>query len=331
MDSAKTSTIRKPFIEHIRELQTRAIWCVLAVIAGGFLGYFLNQQILEIIQRPLNQTLYYTSPTGGFSFVLKACVTFGLIVGLPVIIYHILRFIGPLLTNYRKSVIVNYMLWSIDLAYMGVLFAYFVSLPAALHFLTQFGGENIQSLITADEYFSFALAYIGGFAVLFQLPLIVIFVNRIKPMSPGNMMSGQRYVILGSFIAAAVLTPTPDPFNQLVMAVPPILLYQLSVIIVWFINRRDKKAIVTRIEPIVREVVGYTEYTMDELIGFAKQWEAKLIEETRALNSLVVKNSARKTRMVIDILPPDKSQPIHEKVIDPQPIQINVLEPAVSN
>jgi sec-independent protein translocase protein TatC len=240
MDSVD-NTIRKPFIEHVREVQTRLTWSVVALLIGAGFGYFVYEELLYLIQKPLGQPLYYTSPTGGFSFIFKLCISFGLVVALPVLVYHFIKFLGPMLRKFQKSVIIAYLLWSADLAFAGVLFAYFVSLPAALRFLTNFGGQNIESLITADEYFNFALAYLAGFAILFQLPLAVLFINRIRPLKPRKMIKAQRFIILGSFIVAAVLTPTPDPFNQTIMALPIVALYQLSVLLVWWVNRKHKE------------------------------------------------------------------------------------------
>lgn len=238
MDSAPR-TIRKPFIEHIHELQVRLTWCMLSILGGGLIAYSLLDNLLLLIQKPLGQTLYYTSPTGAFSYVFKVCFSFGLLLSLPVIIYQALKFLSPLASQLQKSTIVGIIIWSIGLAHTGALFAYWVSLPAALNFLTHFGGQGVESLITANEYFSFALAYIAGFAVLFQLPLGVVVINKIKPLSPQKMMGLQRYVILFSFIVAAILTPTPDPFNQLIMALPIIILYQLSIVIIWVMNRKE--------------------------------------------------------------------------------------------
>jgi len=123
----------------------------------------------------------------------------------------------------------------------GVSFAYFVSLPAALYFLGEFGSAQVQSLISTDAYFSFVTRYLLGFGILFQLPLILLLVNAISPMSPRHLMWYQRYVIVLSFVLAAIITPTPDPLNQAIMAVPVILLYQVSVLGIWFINRRRKQ------------------------------------------------------------------------------------------
>lgn len=237
MNSAKTSAIRKPVIEHLNELRSRFVWCALALIAAGGLGFSLHEKLLALIQRPLGESLYYTSPTGGFNFIFKLSLTFGLIVALPVVFYHAIKFLSPLLDRSSKIRILNYTAWSVILAYAGVLFAYFVSLPAALKFLIDFGGTDIQALINANEYFNFALAYIAGFAVLFQIPLLMLFINRINRQKPGKLMRAQRFIILGSFIVAAILTPTPDPFNQLIMALPMVVLYQVGIILIWLVNR----------------------------------------------------------------------------------------------
>jgi sec-independent protein translocase protein TatC len=244
----KDHTVQKPFIDHLHELQIRLTWSVLAIVALGIGAYTMNEQLLSIIQEPLGQTLYYTSPTGGFSFIFKLCAVAGIVAALPVLLYHLFKFMGPLLERRHGLTILAFVMWGVNMAFAGILFAYFFSLPAALHFLAKFGGENIQSLITADEYFNFALAYLAGFAVLFQLPLVILFINRIKPLKPGRMMSAQRYIILISFVIAAILTPTPDPINQAIMAVPVILLYQVSIALVIAINyssrpkRRHAKA-----------------------------------------------------------------------------------------
>ncbi len=231
-------TIQKTFIEHIHELRGRLLWIALFAAGFGGLAYGIHEKILDLIQRPLGQTLYFTSPTGGFSFIFKLCFVTGLVLSMPVIFYHVFGFLGPLLARNRKRTIIIYTFWSSLLAAFGLVFAYFISLPAALHFLTSIGGNNIESLIGANEYFNFALAYLAGFAALFQLPLVVSFINRIKPLKPSGMMKAQKYVILGSLMSAAVLTPTPDPFNMLIMAVPMVFLYQFSIGLVWLINRK---------------------------------------------------------------------------------------------
>lgn len=245
---------RQPFIEHIYELRRRLLLCLAFVALGSGLGYYLNDSLARLIQQPLGEKLYFTTPTGGFNFIFILCVSFGMLVALPFIIYQTLAFLRPVLPKDHHLLHLWYAVCSFVLAMCGVAFAYFISLPAALHFLTSIGNSaNIQSLMATDSYFRFALTYLIGFAVLFQIPLLLIIINRISPLKPGKLLKAQRYVILGSFIVAAILTPTPDPFNQTLMAGPTILLFQLSIIIIWIRNMKRPK---TRAAAATSEVVA---------------------------------------------------------------------------
>lgn len=233
--------VRQPIIRHIQELRRRLFWSVVCLCAGAGIGYFLNEKIFNILIKPLNQPLFYTSPTGGFDFLLKICIFFGVIVSVPVFTYNILKFLEPTLPSHNRWLLVKFLASSCVLAVFGVGFAYFISLPAALHFLNSFGSDQVKSLISTNEYFSFVMVYLAGFAVLFQLPIIILFINRIKPLKPGGLMKQQRFVIVISFVAAAVITPTPDPLNQTIMAGPIIALYQISILLVWLVNRKSQK------------------------------------------------------------------------------------------
>jgi sec-independent protein translocase protein TatC len=212
------------------------------LLVGGLIGYYLQDGIISLLVKPLGQKLVYFSPTGGFEFLIKVCLFFGFLVSVPMGVYQLIRFIAPAIP--RKYVIKSgrILVLSSLLASLGVLFAYIVSLPAALHFLNSFSNRNIESLISANEYSNFVMIYLAGFAALFQMPLIFWATNHLKPLRASALMRQQRWVILISFIVAAILTPTPDPINQTLMAVPIILLYQVSVAVIWFANRRNAVA-----------------------------------------------------------------------------------------
>ncbi len=226
---------RQPFSEHIQELRQRLIYCLVALLLGCSVGYALHDKLFALVRQPLHQKLYYTSPVAGFNSMLKLSILFGLVLALPVIMYQLSQFLKPLFSTRTRSLIIIF--YSILLAALGVSFAYFVSLPAAVHFLTNIDSNNLQSLIVVNDYLNFVFNYLGGFAILFQLPLLLLLINRITPLNPKRLMGYERYVILGSFIVAAILTPTPDPVNQAIMAGPIILLYQFSVVLVWWVNR----------------------------------------------------------------------------------------------
>lgn len=265
------------FAEHIYELRKRLMWSLLFVALGAGLGYFLHDTIIWLLQQPLGEQLYYTTPTGAFSFVIKVCCVFGFIVSLPVVMYQAFSFFEPLVPVKTRRSLVWYVLVSVLLALAGIAFAYFVSLPAALHFLVSFGSNagDIQALITAEEYFNFVLAYVAGFAALFQLPLIITFINKVTPLKPSQLMSGIRYVILGSFIAAAIITPTPDPINQALMAGPIILLYFMSVLVIMATNAAKKRKKIKTSVPEV--VIADMEELLEEKL-FAPQIEKTMYQ-----------------------------------------------------
>ncbi len=235
---------RATFAEHVQELRSRLMWVISFLLIGAGFGYAMRDYLIAFLQRPLNQDLYYTTPGGAFSFVMKVSISFGFIVALPMLVYQTFAFFGPLIKIKTKRSFVLYVIASLVLAVAGIAMAYYVSLPAALHFLVNFGGESgIKSLITANEYFNFVLTYIAGFAALFQVPLIILLIDRIHPVPPMKLLGAFKWVVLGSFVISAVITPTPDPMNQGLMAGPVIILYLFSVgVVALRTQRRAKKA-----------------------------------------------------------------------------------------
>lgn len=231
----RAKPVANRFIDHVQELRKRLMLAVLALAFGSAVGYALLDHLISLLGKPFGHTLYYTAPTGQFSFIIKVCILFGIIAAAPVIMYQVARFLEPLFQKKVKFRILRYTIAAILLAAGGILFAYYLSLPLTLQFLTteQEGTSGIIApLISADEYFNFVMAYIGGFALLFQIPLIVFIINSIHPLNPSGFFKSLRYVVLVSFIAAAIITPTPDPINQAVMAGPIIVLYSISCMLV---------------------------------------------------------------------------------------------------
>ncbi len=242
----------QPFIEHFYELRRRLGLVAFALIGGSLAGYFLRDHLLELLVKPLNQPLYFTTPGGGFDFVVKLCLVFGFILATPVAIRQLFLFLRPIMSEQSNKFIRVASFASVLLMAGGVVFGYFVTLPGALHFLQEFSSDSVRSLITTDEYFSFVMIYLAGFGLLFQLPLIVLFINRIKPLKPSKMLKAERWLILLSFIAAAIITPTPDPLNQLMMAAPIIILYNLSLIMITLLNRRKTEPVAPTMQPTLQ-------------------------------------------------------------------------------
>lgn len=230
------------FEGHLRELYNRAVIVAIIFLLACVAGYVFREQLQTILLQPLNnQTLVYTSPAGGLNFVIKICILFGFLVSLPLLIYQTLSFIKPAHDVIsQKMVLITFLVSSI-MALCGVVFAYFVILPASLNFLEQFASDSIQSLITTDEYLSFVLLYICGLAAIFQLPLIMTLMGKISHVSAKKLLKASGYIVLVSFIFGAIITPTPDPINQALIAGPTILLYFVGVCCVYLVNRAPTK------------------------------------------------------------------------------------------
>jgi sec-independent protein translocase protein TatC len=232
----------KPFIEHLRELRTRLVFVCLAIIAGASAAYPLRQTIIDFLVAPAGeQQFIFTSPTGGFDFVFKVCIAAGVVASIPVIIFNLLRYLQPLFPKASLKTATLGMLFSVFLAFVGMTFAYTVGLPAALNFLLQtFLTGPVEALITIQAYMSFVVIYMLGAALIFQIPLVLLFINRIKPLRPSKLFKQQRWVILISFIIAVIITPTPDVASLLILAIPMIIMYQLGIVLIMIANRRGR-------------------------------------------------------------------------------------------
>lgn len=223
---------KKLFSEHLSELKNRTLISVSAVMVCAVAAFAVREELIRFLSLPFKETLYYTSPAGGLEIAVTVSLGAGVIAAFPIIIFQALSFILPIVSGRTKWLVVGYTLSSWPLAIGGSAFAYYISLPAALNLLSMFATDDIKSLIAADQYMRFIMIYLVGFAIMFQLPVVVLLINNISPLRPMKLLSYTGYVVLGSFIAAAILTPTPDPVNQTIMAGVPIVLYLVSILLI---------------------------------------------------------------------------------------------------
>lgn len=244
MKSRKTRNPNKdsplPLTAHLRELRSRLFSYLSCLLVGVFVGYLLHESVIDILTKPLGQPLFYASVTGGFDFVFQISFFFGFLLAVPILLYHVFRFIEPALPSKRPRKILFYLLASVLLLGLGIAFAYFVSLPSTLYFLGSFATGDIKTLISTSEYFSFISSYLVGFGIAFQLPLILLFIDSVYHLPLRLLVHQERLVIVVSFVIAAILTPTPDIINQAVFAVPLILLYQCALLAIWVQHRSTK-------------------------------------------------------------------------------------------
>lgn len=233
---------RVPFIEHVHELRRRLFYVAISVGLFSALAYAVEHKIIELLLRPArDQEFIYTSPGGGIDFLFRVCLYTGIVCSIPVIIYQILRYVEPLIKDATKRMVLWGSLTSGILALAGIVFGYFIGLPSGLDFLlNQFHTSQITALITIQSYMSFVMMYLLGSAMLLQIPLILLFINRIKPLKPLKLLSlsHQRWVILGAFLSSAIINASPQIMAQLMVAIPIVLSYQIGAGLIWYVNRR---------------------------------------------------------------------------------------------
>jgi sec-independent protein translocase protein TatC len=230
---------QQEFAEHLQELRKRLLLVAGTILVFSTVAYFFQQRLVSFLLKPAhNQHFIYTSPGGGIGFLFQVCTYVGITASIPVLIYQLLCFIEPVIGKHERRFILRMSWFSALLAIVGFVFGYLIGLPAALHFLShQFSTTQIQPLLTLQEYMSFVTIYLIGSALIFQLPLIVVFINRIKPLKPSQLLGFERYVVAGAFIVSMLMAPTINLVDQLILAGPIIIIYQLAVVLVLFKNR----------------------------------------------------------------------------------------------
>jgi len=227
--------------DHLKELRIRLLVCIVIAVAGGVVGYIFYQPILNWLRSPLHADLYYNTPAGSFTFIMKVVSMVGIGIALPALVYNLLMFVQPALKRrFSGFRITTFTLFSIVLAAGGAAFAFYAILPGALHFFGGFQVTGLSALISADSYLSFVTNALITFMIVFQIPLLMIIFDRIKPIPPKKLFALEKYVVLAGFLIAMVVPFAFDLVTCLLIAAPIIVLYNLSVgmIILQHLQRR---------------------------------------------------------------------------------------------
>lgn len=211
-------------------------------IAAGAVAYTFRDNVIDFLLLPLaGQQLAYLTPGGGFSFIFKVIAWTGLAAAIPVAVYQLYSFVAPALPERAQKRSGFILVFSFILLVVGAAFGYYMAIPGAMNFLLTFAETYVSPMLTADSYLNFVLAYTAGLGMLFQIPLLMLIINWISPLGPTKMLKIERYVVVGAFIAAAIITPTPDVVNQVIIAAPIIVMYQVGFFAVLASAHRHKK------------------------------------------------------------------------------------------
>ena len=224
-----------PFTAHLEELRRRLIVCFIAVGIGFVLSYGFKEKLFQILTRPLisvmktGDKLIFTGLPEAFFTYLKVAFLSGIILATPIIFYEFWMFVAPGLYNKEKRLMFPIVFLSTLFFVGGSFFGYFIVFPYGFKFFLGFASETIQPLPSMREYLSFASKLLLAFGLVFELPLVITFLAKLGMVSVSFLKKNRKYALLLFFVGAAILTP-PDVVTQVMMALPLMVLYEISIV-----------------------------------------------------------------------------------------------------
>lgn len=209
----------------------------MAAVLFSIVGYFQVERILNWLALPVGEFVF-TAPTEAFFIHLKIAFGVGCVLAFPVWVFELWQFIGKALAVRERGIVLKLLPFALALFSLGSAMAIFIVTPKAIQFLMGFGSPTLRPMISLSSYLSFVFWLIIGFGVFFQLPIVVVALVRTGVVAASTFAAYRRHVIVGIFLMAAFLTPGPDIFSQLLLAIPSYLLFEVSLVIAG----RSKKA-----------------------------------------------------------------------------------------
>lgn len=242
---------RAPLMDHLIELRKRLIWCFIALAITFGICFAYADDIFAFLAQPLVQAfgpgqgkLIYTKLYEAFFVQVRVAFFAAFFVSFPVIATQIWLFVAPGLYRQEKRALLPFIVATPVLFVMGGALAYYFVMPTAFHFFLQYqgdlGGIEQEALPAVGEYLSLVMHFILAFGIAFLLPVLLMLLERAGLVTRTQLAQGRRYAILVAFVVAAIATP-PDVLSQLMLAIPLIILYELSLIGIWFTERRRAK------------------------------------------------------------------------------------------
>jgi sec-independent protein translocase protein TatC len=232
--------------DHLMELRKRLKWAVLWLGIGFAATYYWSQQIFHFMMRPIfkalpegEKALHFASSVEPFLIYLKVALYAGLFVASPGILWQIWAFIAPGLYRKEKRAVLPFVLAATGFFVAGSVFCYLVILPPAFEFLINSAGPDIKPVLMMDDQLGLVMMLLIAFGIIFELPLILTFLTMIGIVDHKFLGKYRRHAIVVNTIIAAIITPTGDPFNLALMAVPMMLCYELGVLGSWLFRKKD--------------------------------------------------------------------------------------------
>ncbi|MBU4371160.1 MAG: twin-arginine translocase subunit TatC [Proteobacteria bacterium] len=247
MENEKPEEERMPLTSHLEELKTRLIRILIAVGAGFGVCYLFKEWSFRVITKPLVEVLpaqssmIFTGLPEAFFIHMKIAFFASLFLTAPYTLFEIWRFISPGLYKKERRLVFPFIFFSSILFIGGIMFGYFIALPPAFGFFVSFSTDFLKPMISFREYLGLTLKFLLAFGLCFEMPVFIFFLAKVGIVNAKMLSKNRRYAILIIFIVAAVLTPSPDAVSQILMAVPLMVLYEVSIFVAKY-ARKDKPA-----------------------------------------------------------------------------------------
>ena len=240
---------RAPLLDHLIELRRRLLWSLAALGAAFLVCLYFARPIFAFLVQPLLRAgqgkVIYTQIFEAFFVEIKVAFFAALMLAFPVIASQLWQFVAPGLYRREKKALLPFLLATPLLFLAGAALAYYVAMPLALHYLLGFqgdlGGIQQEALPAVGNYLSFVMQFLFGFGFAFLLPVLLMLLERAGIVTRAQLKGARRYAIVGAFAVAAVLTP-PDVGSQLMLALPLVVLYELSLIGIWITERQRARS-----------------------------------------------------------------------------------------
>ena len=221
-----------PLVDHLAELRKRIAIALLAIAVGSIVGFVLGPRIIEVLKAPYGDApLLLLAPGEGFFITLKVAIATGIVLGMPVILFELWRFVSPGLTSEERRLARPWVPLALVFFAAGVTVAYVV-LPFAIGFLSSFGTGELQNAWTADGYFGFVATMFVGFGLVMEFPIVLVLLSKVGIVTSERLRGARRYALLTCAVVAAVATPGGDIISPFVLGVTMYALYELSILLV---------------------------------------------------------------------------------------------------
>ncbi len=233
-----------PLREHFRELRSRLLLSLVALLIGSAVCFYFYREILTLLIGPARAVagddvdFQFIELTELLGTTVKVSLLGGFVLALPVILYHVFRFVAPGLTARERRVLFSFLPAALLAFVGGMAFGYYIMIPPALNFLLTFGGDIAEPNIRISNIINIMIRLLFWLGVAFETPLVMFMLATLGIVTARGFARFRRLWLVASFIIAAAITPTIDPLNQAIVAVPLIVLYELGVLLAWLAGRR---------------------------------------------------------------------------------------------